>query len=81
MLEIGHKAIHKLNPSDLNHADKMKFDPSVKLMKLNLINHLKDTVEGSDGVVVYLQLMRLIYLTFNEINMEPLKRVECIWCV
>lgn len=81
MLDIGHKAVHKLNPSDLNPLDKMKFEPSLKLMSPDLIEHLYDIVPGSNGTVAYLKVMRLIYLAFIEENMLPTDRITAIWYV
>ncbi|XP_062702809.1 uncharacterized protein LOC109400829 isoform X2 [Aedes albopictus] len=81
MIEIGEKVIHRMNPSDLNPADKMKFDPSLKLMAPELIEHLTDIVPDSIGTAVYLKIMRLIYVSFTEENMSPKKRIISIWLV
>lgn len=81
MIEIGEKVIHRMNPSDLNPADKMKFDPSLKLMAPELIEHLTDIVPDSIGTAVYLKIMRLIYVSFTEEKMSPKKRIISIWLV
>ncbi|XP_062702468.1 uncharacterized protein LOC109424774 isoform X1 [Aedes albopictus] len=79
MMENGQKMIHKLNPSDLNAADRMKFDPSLKLMSLDLIDHLIDVVPGSIGTATYIQIMRHAYLAFNDEHMSPIERITSIW--
>lgn len=79
MLDNGHKVIHKLNPSDLNSADKMKFDPSIKLMNRDLIDHLRQTVPDSHGTVAYLEIMKLIYESYTEDELTPSERVKSIW--
>ncbi|XP_065092377.1 uncharacterized protein LOC135713194 [Ochlerotatus camptorhynchus] len=79
MMENGQKVIHKLNPSDLNAADRMKFDPSMKLMSLNLIDHLTTVVPGSIGTATYLRIMRNAYLVFNDQQMSPTERITSIW--
>ncbi|XP_065094803.1 uncharacterized protein LOC135715460 [Ochlerotatus camptorhynchus] len=81
MMENGQKVIHKLNPSDLNAADRMKFDPSMKLMSLNLIDHLTTVVPGSIGTATYLRIMRNAYLAFNDQQMSPTERITSIWFV
>lgn len=79
MMDYGHKSVHKLNPSDLNHMDKMKFDPSSKLMSPDLIEHLHEVVPGSNGTVAYLKVMRLIHESFLEENVSPTERITAIW--
>ncbi|XP_053698519.1 uncharacterized protein LOC128745469 [Sabethes cyaneus] len=79
MMETGDKIIHKLNPSDLNSADRMKFDPSVKLMSLDLIDHLTTIVPGSVGTATYLLIMRKAYSAFNDPHMSPAERITAIW--
>lgn len=81
MMENGQKMIHKLNPSNLNAADRMKFDPSLKLMSLDLIDHLIDVVPGSIGTATYIQIMRHAYLAFNDEHMSPIERITSIWFV
>lgn len=81
MIQKGVKGIHQLNPTDLNHIDKMKFEPSLKLMSKDLIKHLDDTVPGSKGTVVYLEVMRMIYEAFNDEDMAPIDRVVALWYV
>lgn len=81
MLEQGQKVVHKLNPSDLNAADRMKVDPSIKLMNSKLIDHLQEIVPSSNGTVAYLKVMRNIYLAFTDELLSPLERIELIWFV
>ncbi|XP_021708904.1 uncharacterized protein LOC110679148 [Aedes aegypti] len=78
MMDYGDKSVHKLNPSDLNPLDKMKFDPSIKLMSSELIEHLGEVVPGSNGTVAYLKVMRLIYQAFIEENIPPKTRITAI---
>ncbi|XP_058449367.1 uncharacterized protein LOC131429319 [Malaya genurostris] len=79
MIEQGDKVIHKMNPSDLNPADKMKFDPTLKMMSPNLIEHLLEVVPESMGTVVYLKIMRMIYISFSEEELSPNERICTIW--
>ncbi|XP_053698489.1 uncharacterized protein LOC128745438 [Sabethes cyaneus] len=79
MIEHGDKAIHKMNPSDLNPADKMKFDPTLKMIALDLIEHLVEVVPDCIGTVVYLKVMRLIYISFVEEKISPAERIFAIW--
>lgn len=79
MIGQGSKGIHMLNPSDLNHMDKMKFDPSEKLMSPELIQHLESTVAGSKATVVYLEMMRNIYSALTDDAMLPIDRVIAMW--
>lgn len=48
----------------MNPSDKMKFDPALKLMAPDLIEHLSEVVQDCNGTVVYLKLMRLLYISF-----------------
>ncbi|XP_058826771.1 uncharacterized protein LOC131686793 [Topomyia yanbarensis] len=79
MIERGDKVIHKMNPSDLNPADKMKFDPTLKLMSPALVDHLREVVPDSKGTAVYLQIMRMIYISFIEDQISPMERICTIW--
>lgn len=81
MIEHGDKTIHKMNPSDLNPADKMKFDPALKLMSPVLVDHLCEIVPGSNGTAVYLRIMRMIYISFVEEQISPTERIRTIWFV
>ncbi|XP_062703425.1 uncharacterized protein LOC134285829 [Aedes albopictus] len=81
MMIKGQKAIHKLNPTDLNAADRMKFDPTLKLISEDLINHLTDVVHDSLGTATYLKIMRNIYVAFYEQQLSPTERVTMIWFV
>lgn len=81
MIEHGDKVIHMMNPSDLNPADKMKFDPTLKLIAPDLIEHLVEVVPGCQGTAVYLKLMRLIYIAFVEEKISPTERICTIWFV
>lgn len=80
MLENGDKVIHRMNPSDLNPADKMKFDPSLKLMTQDLIEHLIEVVPNSNGTAMYLKLMGLIYNSYT-MDISPTERICTIWFV
>ncbi|XP_065077882.1 uncharacterized protein LOC135701105 [Ochlerotatus camptorhynchus] len=79
MIEHGDKVIHKMNPSDLNPADKMKFDPALKWMAPDLIEHLIQVVPDCYGTAVYLKLMRLINISFVEEEISPTERICKIW--
>lgn len=79
MIRQGFKSVHKLNISDLNHKDKMKFDPSLKLMCEDLIQHLKLTVSGSMGTAMYLTMMQNIYNAYTSPDMPMVDRIDSIW--
>lgn len=81
MIEHGDKVVHKMNLSDLNPADKMKFEPTLKLMAPELIEHLVEVVPDCNGTAVYLKLMRLIYISLVEDRIPPAERICTIWYV
>lgn len=72
---------HALVASDLNPCDRMKFNPTKKIMKKEVIDYLEQHVQGSNGTVALLRVMSSIYMAFNEENLKPLERIYTIWLV
>ncbi|KAL1401987.1 hypothetical protein pipiens_006282 [Culex pipiens pipiens] len=66
---------HGLNDTDASTKDRMKFDPTWRIMQKDVRDCLEEFVPGSEGTVMLLQLMSQIYEAYCEINLVPLERI------
>lgn len=79
-LVLNHsKDKHCLTMGDVDVKDKMKFGPTLKIMKPETIEFLKANVTESDGTVLFLNIMRQMYRSFVEEDVSPLERVHDVW--
>ncbi|XP_038111781.1 uncharacterized protein LOC119767378 [Culex quinquefasciatus] len=70
---------HGLNDTDASTKDRMKFDPTWRIMQKDVRDCFEEFVPGSEGTVMLLQLMSQIYEAYCEINLVPLERIFKIW--
>lgn len=70
---------HRLCMSDIDLKDKMKFEPSLKMIDYDMICYLEEHVPRSAGTVLLLTVMRKMYRSFVEESIPPLDRVQDIW--
>ncbi|XP_021709428.1 uncharacterized protein LOC110679341 [Aedes aegypti] len=78
LIENHSKDKHGLCMSDINLKDKMKFDSTEKLMKLDL-EYFMTHVPNSKGTVLFIDLMRRMYRSFDKTEHPFLERIEDIW--
>lgn len=71
---------HDIAPSFLDNRDKMNFRSADKICSKKATEFLKSSqIENCEGTVVYLELMRSVYMSFADPSLAPLQRVEMIW--
>ncbi|XP_055546378.1 uncharacterized protein LOC129730821 [Wyeomyia smithii] len=65
--------------ADIDLKDKMKLDPTLKMIKEKLINHLEANVQDSKETVLFLKIMRLMFRSYVDEDLSLLERVHAIW--
>lgn len=78
LTEMFTKDKHKLSQSTVKPADKMNFDSVLKICDDSVILLLKN-VDGSQGTILYLQMLSKILRSFLDLRLTPLERVRYIW--
>lgn len=79
LVEDFPKDKHQLTASVLNPFDRQNFRSVLRMCDPKVITLLKSHVKGSEGTVVYLQLMKDIIEAFLDQNLTPLQRVRKMW--
>lgn len=76
---------HHLTIGDINGADKMNVDSVKRIFSQKVGECLKKHVPGSNATILYLKLIRFIFLAFSykdqEKDITPLERIYYIWHV
>ncbi|KAK3930889.1 8-amino-7-oxononanoate synthase [Frankliniella fusca] len=70
---------HQLTNSKLDAKDKMNFRAAQKLCDLKVTELLREKIPGSEGTVLYLDMMREVTTVFLDHELQPLDRVFLIW--
>lgn len=70
---------HGLTAADLNPKDKMKFAPTEKIMKEELIQFMEDNIPNCDGTAMILRCMQNIHQVFTNVNLSPKDRIFKLW--
>lgn len=65
--------------SDIDIKDKMKFTPTLKMINEDMIKFLHANVPNSEGTVLFLRLIRMMYRSYVEDNVSPQERVLEVW--
>lgn len=65
--------------SDIEIKDKMKFNPTMKMINANMIEYLKVNIADSNGTVLFLNLMKMMHRSFIEENVSPNERILNAW--
>lgn len=85
IIDIISKDKHLLTTGDINGADKMNVDSVKRIFSLKVEECLKTYVPGSSATILYLKLIRYVFLAFssNEYGKDitPLVRIYHIWYV
>lgn len=79
IFEMHGKDVHFLTQSDIFPVDKQNFGSVMKLCDSKVINLLKQNVKGSEGTVMFLQIMFDAIIAFMDKNLSPIKRLELLW--
>lgn len=79
LIKIVSKDVHRLTATTINPKDKMNFESVLKICDNRIIDLLKKHVKGSDGTIMYLQIMKHFIDSFMDSTLEPLERVDKIW--
>lgn len=70
---------HLLTPSDLSSKDKMNFASVIKICDPKIWNLLKLHVPGSEGTVLYLQMMYFVIISYLSKTMTIADRIYFLW--
>ena len=70
---------HCLTMSDIDIKDKMKFGPTLRMMKKPTIEYLKDNIADSNATALFLDLMRMMYRSYVDEDVMPLERIQDLW--
>ncbi|KAK3926556.1 Inulosucrase [Frankliniella fusca] len=73
------KDVHELTNCYLNSKDKMNFRSAEKLCSPKVTKALEESVPHSQGTILYLQMMREVFLSCADPGLAPLARIELIW--
>lgn len=79
LLKIIDKDKHVLTATCLNPTDRQNVDSARRICDRKVINLLQKNVYGSDGTVIYLEIMSDMYAAFEDKNLSPLERVSKMW--
>jgi len=70
---------HLLNSSDVNTndstRDKMNFESTKKICTDEVINILSENIEGSQGTVAYIKIIRSILKAYIDVDVDPITRL------
>ncbi|KAK3924479.1 Peptide methionine sulfoxide reductase MsrB [Frankliniella fusca] len=71
---------HGISPSFLDNRNKMNFRSADMMCSKKATGFLISSgIDNCEGTVVYLQLMRSVYMSFADPSLPPLQRVEMLW--
>lgn len=70
---------HQLTPTVLNPYDRQNFDSVLRICSPAVIALLNENVNGSNGTIMYLNIMKNFIDSFMDIHLTPLERVKRIW--
>lgn len=70
---------HNLTASILNPIDKQNFDSALRMCDQKVIDLLRNSVAGSQGTMMFLEIMRAIIQSYLKADLTPLERVNKIW--
>lgn len=73
------KDMHNLSPMVLDPTDRQNYDSAVRICDKKVTNLLRCSLDGSQGTIKYLEIMRYINDSFTDENLAPLERVHKIW--
>lgn len=79
LLEDFGKDEHQLTISVLNPIDRQNFKSVLRMCAVKVMMLLKSYVKGSEGTVVYLNIMKNIIDAFLDQNLKPIQRVRKMW--
>lgn len=70
---------HGLVMSTLNPNDRMNFPSVERMYDQRVIDLLRNHVNGSQGTVQFLQIIRDVVASYMDRNLTPLQRIRKIW--
>ncbi|XP_058828001.1 uncharacterized protein LOC131687922 isoform X2 [Topomyia yanbarensis] len=70
---------HLLTLTDLCSNEKMRFEPTLKIMNPEVRRLLNEHVPGSKGTILLLKIMDQIYTAYTAPDIPALQRVMLIW--
>lgn len=73
------KDVHLMTQTDIFPVDKQNVGSVMKMCDPRVINLLKQSVNGSEGTIMFLQIMFDSTHAFTDRNLSPIKRVELLW--
>lgn len=73
------KEIHGLVQSDICPQDRQNYISFEKITHDRVLKALEENIPDSEATVMYLKLSKNMIQAFNDVDMEPLKRVYLIW--
>lgn len=73
------KDVHNLSPMVLNPVDKQNYDSAMRICNEKVTNLLYRSLDGSQGTIKFLEIMRFIVDSFMDMTLTPLQRVHKIW--
>lgn len=73
------KDMHNLSPMVLDSTDRQNYDSAVRICDERVTDLLRCSLDGSQGTVKFLEIMRNINESFTDENLAPLERVYKIW--
>lgn len=79
LIETCSKDCHMLTPSALNPTDRQNFESVRKMCSTEVTRALKEKINGSEGTVQYLQIIRDTIDAFMDNELTPLQRIRKIW--
>lgn len=81
LLDEATRDQHGIFRSDIENHDKMNFNSVQRMSDPKVIELLKQHVDGSDGTIMYLNLMNRVLRSFLDFSLTPLERIYNIWYV
>lgn len=73
------KDVHNLTPMVLNPIDKQNYDSAMRICSEKVTSLLRHTLNGSQGTIKFLEIMKFIVDSFVDENLTPLQRIHKIW--
>lgn len=73
------KDMHNLSPMVLDPTDRQNYESAVRICDEKVTELLRSSLDGSQGTVKFLEIMRNINESFMDGNITPLERVYKAW--
>lgn len=73
------KDVHNLTPMILDPVDKQNYGSAERMCDKRVTDLLRNSLNGSDGTIKFLEIMKYVNESFMDESLNPLERVYKLW--